>query len=324
MSSSSDARAPTVATIRIGSRPSALAIVQAEYVKTRLGALMPGAAFEIIPVRTSGDKLKDASLARVGGKGLFIRELEQALADGKIDLAVHSMKDLPAIPPAEFQIAAVPVREDVRDILVSAAGGDFAALPAGARVGTSSMRRRFQALRKNPALEIVALRGNVDTRLKKVADGTLDAIIIAAAGLNRLGRAAEVKFTILDERDFIPAGGQGALAIETLARGASAELFAALEMLDDSRAHYETAAERAFLAMLGASCTTPVGVRATADGEKLSLRAILFSPDGKRSIADELEAPVEFNLSPPIAADAGRALGERMLARGAKALIGDE
>lgn len=309
--------------VRIGARPSALAMVQAEYVKSRLAAVMPGAVFEILPIRTSGDKLKDASLARVGGKGLFIRELEHALADGKIDLAVHSMKDLPAVLPAEFQIAAVPEREDVRDILVSAAGGGFSALPAGARIGTSSMRRRFQALRKNPALEVVMLRGNVDTRLKKVADGAFDAIIIAAAGLNRLGRAGEVKFTILDERDFIPAGGQGALALETRADGVSVELGTALEALDDPHAHYQTAAERAFLAMLGASCTTPVGVRATI-GEKLSIRAILFSPNGKHSMADELEAPVEFNLSPPIAAGVGRTLAERMLARGAKALIGDE
>lgn len=324
MSSSPGARASKLATIRIGTRPSALAMVQAEYVKSRLGAVVPGATLEITPIRTSGDKLKDASLARVGGKGLFIRELEQALADGKIDLAVHSMKDLPAVLPDGFQIVAVPEREDVRDILVSAAGGDFAALPTGARVGTSSMRRRFQALRKNSALEIVALRGNVDTRLKKVSDGTLDAIIIAAAGLNRLGRAAEIKFTILDERDFIPTGGQGALAIEIRSSGVSAELAAALEALDDSRAHYETAAERAFLAMLGASCTTPVGVRATADGEKLSIRAILFSPDGKQSLADDLQAPIEFNLSPPVAAGAGRALAERMLARGAKALLADE
>ena len=219
--------------VRIGARPSALAMVQAEYVKSRLAAVMPGAVFEILPIRTSGDKLKDASLARVEGKGLFIQELEQALADGKIELAVHSMKDLPATLPAEFQIAAVPEREDVRDILVSAAGGGFSALPAGARIGTSSMRRRFQALRKNPALEVVMLRGNVDTRLKKVADGEFDAIIIAAAGLNRLGRAGEIKFTILDERDFIPAGGQGALAIETRADGVSVELGTALEALDD-------------------------------------------------------------------------------------------
>jgi hydroxymethylbilane synthase len=324
MSSSPGARASKLATIRIGTRPSALAIVQAEYVKSRLAAAMPGVALEITPIRTSGDKMNDASLAHVGGKGLFIRELEQALADGKIDLAVHSMKDLPAVLPAGFQIAASPEREDVRDILVSAAGGDFSALPAGARVGTSSMRRRFQALHKNSALEIIALRGNVDTRLKKVAEGTLDAIIIAAAGLNRLGRAGEIKFAILNERDFIPAGGQGALAIETLASGVSAQLGVALEALDDSRTHYETAAERAFLAKLGASCTTPVGVRAIADGEKLSVRAILFSLDGKHSIADELQAPVAFNLSPPNAAGAGRALAERMLARGAKALIGDE
>src|SRR5487761_68298 len=158
--------------LRIGSRPSALALAQAHLVKGHLAAALPGLIADIVSVSTSGDKLATASLARVGGKGLFIRELEQALADGKIDLAVHSMKDLPSVLPAEFRIAAVTEREDVRDILVSAAGGDLAALRLGARVGTSSTRRRFQALRRNPALEIAPLRGNVDTRLKKVADGS--------------------------------------------------------------------------------------------------------------------------------------------------------
>jgi len=299
-------------------------MVQAEYVRARLAALLPGAALEIVPIRTTGDKLDTASLAQVGGKGLFIRELEQALVDRKIDLAVHSMKDLPALLPAGFRIAAVPEREDTRDLLVSAHGGDLAALAPGARVGTSSSRRRFQALRANPKIEIVALRGNVDTRLKRIADGSLAAIIIAAAGLRRLGREADVKFTVLDERDFIPAGGQGALAIETLDGDRPPELAAALEALDDPRVHYETTAERAFLATLGASCATPVGVRAIAARDTLSIRAILFSPGGERELADALEAPAEFNYSPPIAAGAGQALAQRMLARGAGALVGDE
>ncbi|HVA79634.1 MAG TPA: hydroxymethylbilane synthase [Candidatus Binataceae bacterium] len=309
--------------LRIGSRPSALAMVQAEYVRARLAVLLPGAVLEIVPIRTSGDKLSTASLAQVGGKGLFIRELEQALAERKIELAVHSMKDLPAQLPAGFRIAAVPEREDTRDLLVSAHGGDVAVLAPGARVGTSSSRRRFQALRANPKIEIVALRGNVDTRLKRIADGSLAAIIIAAAGLRRLGREADVKFAILDERDFIPAGGQGALAIETLDGDAAPEIAAALEALDDPRARYETAAERAFLAALGASCTTPVGVRAIASDETLSIRAILFSPGGDREIAAALAAPAQVNYSPPIAVGAGQELAYRMLARGAGALVGD-
>ena len=303
-------------------------MVQAEYVKSSLTAIMPRARVEIVPIRTSGDKLKDASLARVGGKGLFIRELEQALADGKIDLAVHSMKDLPAVLPAEFRIAAVTEREDVRDILVSAAGGDLAALRAGARVGTSSTRRRFQALRRNPALEIAPLRGNVDTRLKKVAGGSLDAIIIAAAGLNRLGRASQIKFTILDERDFIPSGGQGALAIETRANLESAELAAALAALDDRRARMEITAERACLAALGASCVTPIGVRASIEAERISVRAILFSIDGASELADSLDCPlaakIAYRDALRTAEAAGQSLAERMLARGAKVLIGDE
>lgn len=314
--------------IRIGSRPSTLAMVQAEYVKTRMAALIPDVAFEIAPIRTSGDKLTQASLARVGGKGLFIRELEHALDRGTIDLAVHSMKDLPALTPPEFAIAAVPVREDVRDILVSAAGVEICALAAGARVGTSSMRRRFQALRKNRTLEILPLRGNVDTRLKKLAERSLDAIIIAAAGLNRLGRAADVKFAMLDENDFIPAGGQGALAIETRARLESSKLAAALAVLDDRRAHLETAAERAFLATLGASCVTPVGVRATLDAGRLAIRAMLFSRDGASELADSLEASLAeggaIADASRTAAAAGVRLAERMLVRGAKGLIGDE
>ncbi len=312
--------------VRIGSRPSALAMVQAEYVKARLAAIMPGAALEIVPIRTSGDKLTHASLARVGGKGLFIRELEQALAGGAIDLAVHSMKDLPARMPPGFALASVPQREEPRDILVSAAGADISALAAGARVGTSSMRRRFQALRKNRALEILPLRGNVDTRLKKVAERSLDAIIIAAAGLNRLGRAGEVKFAILDERDFIPAGGQGALAIETRAQVDSRELAQALAALDDRRARLETAAERAFLATLGASCVTPVGVRATLDAGRLAIRAMLFSLDGASELSDSLDEPLATDGADPSqsAEAAGVRLAERMLARGAKGLIGDE
>ncbi len=303
-------------------------MVQAEYVRARLAAIMPGAALEIVAIRTSGDKMANASLASVGGKGLFIHELEQALAGGTIDLAVHSMKDLPARMAPGFRIAAIPPREDVRDILVSIAGTDLAAMRPRARIGTSSIRRRLQALRKNPALEVLPLRGNVDTRLKKVAGGALDAIIIAAAGLNRLGRAAEVKFTILDERDFIPAGGQAALAIETRVDGDSAELAHALGAIDDRRARLETSAERACLATLGASCVTPIGVHGSLESGSLTLRAILFSTDGARELADSSDQPLAAGVAAPdavrTAEAAGVRLAERMLARGAKALIGDE
>src|ERR1700684_1606018 len=240
--------------IRIGSRPSKLALVQASIVRDRIAAQMP-AEIEIVEIPTSGDKMTSASLADIGGKGLFIKELEQALAAGAIDLAVHSMKDLPAVLPENFRVAAVLEVESTADILVTPDGAALSALPAGARLGTSSSRRRFQALRVNRALEILPLRGNVDTRLARLADGAFDAIIIAMAGLKRLGRVKDVKFVELDERDFIPSGGQGALAIETMADRKADELERALSAISDARTFYETAAERAFLAAIEASCT---------------------------------------------------------------------
>jgi hydroxymethylbilane synthase len=307
--------------IRIGSRPSKLALVQASIVRDRIAAQMP-AEIEIVEIRTSGDKMTSASLADIGGKGLFIKELEQALAAGAIDLAVHSMKDLPAVLPENFRVAAVLERESTADILVTPDGAALSALPAGARLGTSSSRRRFQALRVNRALEILPLRGNVDTRLARLADGAFDAIIIAMAGLKRLGRVKDVKFVELDERDFIPSGGQGALAIETMADRKADELDRALSAISDARTFYETAAERAFLAAIEASCTTPVGVRATIAGDTLALAAMLFSPDGARELSESSLDPLATDLAPDAAENSGRLLAEKMLARGAAALLG--
>jgi hydroxymethylbilane synthase len=309
--------------IRIGSRPSKLAIAQAAIVRDRIAAQIP-AKIEIVEIRTSGDKMTSASLADVGGKGLFIKELEQALADHTIDLAVHSMKDLPAILPEQFRVAAVPGREDTADILVTRDGSSLSALAAGARLGTSSSRRRFQALRVNRGLEILPLRGNVDTRLARVADGSFDAIIIAIAGLKRLGRVNDVKFIELDSRDFIPAGGQGALAIETLADRKANELDRALSAINDARTFYETAAERAFLATIGASCTTPVGVRARINGDMLAVAAMLFSPDGARELAESIREPIATDLAPTAAEKSGGRLAGKMLARGAAAILGKE
>jgi hydroxymethylbilane synthase len=306
--------------IRIGSRPSKLALAQAAIVRERLTKQIPGIVeIEIIEIHTSGDKMTSASLADVGGKGLFIKELEQALAARTIDAAVHSMKDLPAVLPQQFRVTAVLERENTADILVTRDGSALAALPAGTRLGTSSSRRRFQALRMNRALEILPLRGNVDTRLARVADGTLDAIVVAMAGVKRLGRANDVKFVDLDAREFIPSGGQGALAIETLADSDVADLASAI---NDPRAFYETAAERAFLAAIGASCTTPVGVRATIAGDSLKLAAMLFSPDGARELVDAIIEPLDPNLAPSAAENSGQRLAEKMLARGAAAILG--
>jgi hydroxymethylbilane synthase len=312
--------------LRIGSRPSLLALAQTAMVRAQLAAALPGARLDVVEIRTSGDKMTTASLARVGGKGLFIRELEQALGERKIDLAVHSMKDLPAVLPAGFRIAAVPDREDPRDVLVTRDGAELGALPAHARLGTSSARRRFQALRKNRDLQIEPLRGNVDTRLRRVAEGSLDAIIVAMAGLKRLGRTGDVHLRALDETDFLPAGGQAALAIETLAdakAGHRTELASALAQVNDARACYETAAERAFLATIGASCDTPVGVRASVGVDTMTLRAMLFSADGAREMIEAIAEPLDPDLAPTAAEAAGARLGERMLAAGADALVAD-
>jgi hydroxymethylbilane synthase len=312
--------------IRIGSRPSQLALVQASMMRERLAAQISEVdpEIEIVEIRTSGDKLTSASLAQVGGKGLFIKELEQALADRKIDAAVHSMKDLPAVLPPNFRVAAVPGRENTADILVTRDGSALSALPVGARLGTSSSRRRFQALRMNRGLDVLPLRGNVDTRLKRVTDGSFDAIIIAMAGVKRLGRLRDVKFVELDGRDFIPAGGQGALAIEMLAGRddpVSNELDRALCAINDPRAFYETAAERSFLAAIDASCTTPVGVRASIVGDTLALAAILFSPDGARELSESMEEPLAPGLAPSAAENSGIRLAEKMLARDAAAIL---
>ena len=307
--------------IRIGSRPSKLALAQTLIVRDLLASQNSKIEIEIVQIRTSGDKMTSASLADVGGKGLFIKELEQALANGMIDAAVHSMKDLPAVLPPDFRIAAVPARENTADILVTRDGSTLSALPAGARLGTSSSRRRFQALRINRALNILPLRGNVDTRLTRVADGSFDAIIIAMAGVKRLERVNDVNFVELDARDFIPAGGQGALAIETVADRKGDELDRALSAINDARSFYETAAERAFLAAIGASCTTPLGVRAKIDRDKLALAAMLFSPDGARELSEVIEGPLASDFAPSVAESSGKRLAEKMLARGGLALL---
>ncbi|HLW70631.1 MAG TPA: hydroxymethylbilane synthase [Candidatus Binataceae bacterium] len=305
--------------LRIGSRPSSLALAQAAIVQHQLEALLPGLAVEVVQISTSGDRMATASLAQVGGKGLFIRELEQALSAKTIDLAVHSMKDLPAVLAPAYRIAAVPARGDPRDALLTRDGMGWDALAPGARLGTASARRRLEALRLRPNLEILPLRGNVDTRLRRLAAGDFDAIILAMAGLKRLNRIDGVSAVELDERDFVPSAGQGALAIESLAEfgaGGSNGIGQAIAYLNDPCAAAEVAAERAFLAKIGASCVSPVGVKGTLTGDHLALRALLFSLDGAHSLSGESE---QRRAADPAAL--GEELGARLLARGAGALI---
>jgi hydroxymethylbilane synthase len=323
--------------IRIGSRPSALALVQANAIKREIERLVDGIAIEIVAISTSGDRMTSALLARVGGKGLFVRELEQALADDKIDIAVHSLKDLPAVLPEQFRIVAVPTREDPRDALLIRNGDarvadkrePWRAIGLGARIGTSSARRQYELLRVRPDFAIAPLRGNVDTRLRRLADGDFDAIVLAMAGLKRLGKIGElegISLHPLDEENFVPSGGQAALAIEALRAekiGGSQELTGLIASLNDAASRAEVTAERSFLATIGASCVSPVGVKGAVKGERLALRALLFSADGSTHMGDACETILSLNDEEleAIAQECGEALGKRMIAAGARAMI---
>jgi hydroxymethylbilane synthase len=290
--------------IRLGTRASSLALAQARSVV----AALAGAEVEIVPMRTEGDRLAEARLAVVGGKGLFVREIEEALLRGDIDLAVHSLKDLPAEPPAGLTLAAFPVREDPRDVLVAPRPATVETLAPGARVGTSSPRRRALLLSLRPDLAVEPIRGNVDTRLRKLATGDWQAIVLAAAGLRRLGLAPE-HGVALDPDVFVPAVGQGIIAVE--ARADDRATLAWLARADDAATRACALAERAYLARLGASCTTPMAAHARLDGRTLRMRAVVASEDGRHVLRANAAAP---------AADAerlGRGLAETLLAQGA-------
>ncbi len=309
--------------LRIGSRPSPLAIIQAEMVRAAIAAAIPGLKMQIVPIRTSGDKMLTSALADVGGKGLFIKELEQALSEHSIDIAVHSMKDLPALLLPQFRIAATPERDNPRDALVTRDGARLNALPRGAKVGTSSARRKLMALKINQALVVTAVRGNVDTRIGRVQAGELDATILAMAGLKRLGKLSAIKFQELDEREFVPSAAQAALAIEALADEkicGSDEIEKAIDALNHAPTVSETTAERAFLASIHASCVSPVGVKASATDENIAIRAILFSVDGSRELCDEISDRARSGDS-KAAARVGEKLGAKMVSRGARKIL---
>jgi len=266
----------------IATRRSRLALWQAEHVRSRLAAL--GHVVELLPMSTRGDELLQASLAEAGGKGLFIKELENALADGRADLAVHSMKDMPAELPPGFTLAAITARDDPRDAFVSERYGGFDELPAGSVVGTSSLRRQAQVLERFPALQVRPLRGNVDTRLAKLERGEYAAIVLACAGLNRLGLAARAR-RLLSTDESMPAPGQGALGIECLAT--RSDLQALVAPLGDPASSACVRAERAVNRALGGDCTIPLGAFAELHGTGLRLRALVASPDGKKIVRAE-------------------------------------
>jgi hydroxymethylbilane synthase len=299
--------------LRIATRRSALALWQAEHVAGLLRGAHPGLAVTLVPLVTQGDRILDRPLAEVGGKGLFIKELEAALADGRADLAVHSMKDVPAALPDGFALSAVLPRADPRDALLTLRHSSFVALPRGARVGTSSQRRQCILRAARPDLEIVALRGNVDTRLRKLDDGEFDAIVLAAAGLTRLGLAARIT-EYLDPALSLPAVGQGVVGVECCD---SPALSAVLAPLEHGPTRLCLTAERAFASRLEGSCQSPIAGYARLAGEELRIEGLVGSPDGRRVFREALAG------QPADAAALGTALAERLLAAGAGALLAE-
>jgi len=280
------ARADAPRRIVIASRESALALWQARHVEARLAALYPDAETRILGLTTEGDRRLEVPLAAIGGKGLFVKEIEEALMDGRADIAVHSVKDLPMNLAGEFALAAVSEREDPRDAFVSNRYADLSALPAGARVGTSSLRRECQLRARYPGLRVEPLRGNVTTRLGKLDAGDYDAVILAAAGLKRLGLEDRIT-RLIPPSESLPAPGQGALGVECLAR--RTDLIEWLEALHHAATARCVAAERAFSRALSGSCNVPLGAYAEAEGGELRLRGFVGAPDGSRVVSGALK-----------------------------------
>lgn len=297
--------------IRIGTRGSPLALAQAHDVRARLMAAhgMALAAFEVRVIRTSGDRIQDRPLAEVGGKGLFTKEIEEALLAAEIDLAVHSMKDLQTELPAGLSIAAVLEREDVRDAFISLRHPALSALPPGATVGTSSLRRAAQVRRLRPDLTIVSFRGNVETRLRKLEQGAADATFLAVAGLRRLGEAHRVTMA-MPVSDMLPAVAQGAVGIEI--RADDARTAALLAPLDHQPTALCIATERAFLKVLDGSCRTPIAGLATLDGNRLAFHGMILTPDGTRLVEARRAG------APASALSLGEAAAAALVAEGGK------
>jgi len=297
--------------IIVGTRQSNLAVTQTEWVIDQLKKAGVPNEFELKKIVTKGDRILDVTLSKVGGKGLFVKEIEQAMYDKEIDFAVHSMKDMPAVLPEGLIISAVPVREDHRDAFISKSGKTLMELPEGAVVGTSSLRRSAQLLAARPDLNIKWIRGNIETRLRKMHEEDYDAIILAVSGLKRVGLNEELITEYLNEQICVPAVGQGALAIES--RADDAELQAIVSKINDPLTARTVQAERTFLHLLEGGCQVPIGGYAHLEGEDVALSAFVGTPDGKTLLKETVRAKDP--------AEAGKLAAERLIEQGAKQIV---
>jgi hydroxymethylbilane synthase len=298
--------------LRIATRKSQLALWQAEHVAALLRGAHPGLEVELVPMVTQGDRIQDRTLAAIGGKGLFIKELEVALEEQRADIAVHSVKDLPGDLPDGLTIAAVLERADARDALLTASAGRLDDLPRGARVGTSSLRRQAQLLAARPDLNVETLRGNVDTRLRRLDAGDMDAIVLACAGLIRLGLESRITAR-LDPEICLPAVAQGVIGIEC--RGADSRTLGLVAVLNHQDTRIAMDAERAFAHRLGGSCQSPIAAHARLDGQRLLLDGLVAEPDGSRLLRDTVSGAIDDPAA------LGALLAERILAAGAGPLL---
>jgi hydroxymethylbilane synthase len=299
-------------TIKIGTRGSKLALWQANWVKSEIEKRYPELRVELERIKTTGDKIIDVPLAQVGGKGLFVKEIEEALLSGRIDLAVHSMKDVPTELPPGLHLRAITEREDPRDAVISRTGVKLLDLPEGARVGTSSLRRQAQLLNLRPDFELLSLRGNLDTRIRKLEEGQFDCIILAAAGIKRLGWEDKITEVVSPEV-MIPAIGQGALGIET--RIDNDYINTLVTFFDHLETSVCVRAERAFLKRLEGGCQVPIAAYGTVDKEALKLTALVAETDGKTVIKDSIEGRSDR------AEELGTVLAERLLKMGAREIL---
>jgi hydroxymethylbilane synthase len=294
--------------LRLGTRKSKLALWQANFVKEKLEAL--GCKVELVPITTTGDKILDAPLAKIGGKGLFVKEIENALLAGEIDLAVHSLKDVPMIIPEGLTLSAITEREEPYDVLISRNGKKLEELPFGAVVGTSSLRRQVQIKRRRRDLKVEILRGNVDTRLRKLKEGLYDAIVLAYAGVKRMGLSGEISQVL---EDFIPAVGQGSLAIET--RAEDERVIDFVKVLNHEESWLRAVCERAFLRELQGGCQVPIGAYAWIEGGRIKIKGFISDLEGERFLEGYEEG------SSQEAEEVGRRLAQRLLREGGEEIL---